>query len=58
MHLTEESENKDAEWTSVMENFPKMNEEKFGLSVSVFLCVDTLDCNAEVNTECNCDFYK
>ena len=38
MYSMIESENKDYECTICMENSLKMNQEKFGLSVSVVLC--------------------
>ena len=37
-YSAKESENKEAEVSFLMENSPKMNEGKFGLSVSVILC--------------------
>ena len=42
--------------SSVMQNSPKMNEEKFGLSISAVLA--HLDCTAAQNAEYMCDFYK
>ena len=52
IYSNKESENKDAECIFLIENSPKVNEKKFGLSVQ------HLDCTAAENTECICDFYK
>ena len=41
---------------SVIENSPKLNEEKFRLSVSAVL--SHLDCTAKVNADYVCDFNK